>query len=87
MTEGRLAFSNAAAMEGTMPAGSANIEAVAVQNFKNPRRVTPCLSRLSPKVNELSVINFTSDSPDKPSGTLLRIIWCKTLLAGYQGIA
>ncbi len=63
MTEGRLAFSNAAATAGAIPAGNANIEAVAVQNFRNPRLVTPCFPRLSPKVKELSVINFTSDHP------------------------
>ena len=72
--ERMLLTGNHAASYGAMLAGNANIEAVAVQNFRNPRRVTPCLLRLSPRVGELSVINFSSDAPDKSSGFLLRIL-------------
>ena len=50
ITEGRRAFSRAAAMAGAMDGGSAIIEAVAAQNLRKPRRDTPCSRRLSPRV-------------------------------------
>jgi hypothetical protein len=51
ITEGRLAFSSAAAMAGTMPGGIAIMEAVAVQNLRNPRRLIPCRRMTSPRVS------------------------------------
>ena len=56
MTEGRRAFSRAAAMAEAMVGGSAIIEAVAAQNFRKPRRDTPCSRKLSPRVLEVAII-------------------------------
>ena len=56
ITYGRMAFSSAAAMAGTMLGGNAIIEAVAAQNFRNPRRVIPCRRRASPKVSSFDII-------------------------------
>jgi hypothetical protein len=56
ITDGRRAFSRDAAIAGTMLGGSAIIEAVAAQNFMNPRRDTPCRRRLSPKVIESTML-------------------------------
>ena len=50
MTDGRLAFSIAAATALTMLGGNAIMDAVAAQNFMNPRRLTPCARRTSPTV-------------------------------------
>jgi hypothetical protein len=52
ITDGRLAFSSAAATVEIMLGGSAIIEAVAAQNFRNPRLETPRLLKLSPRVVE-----------------------------------
>jgi hypothetical protein len=51
-----MAFSRAAAIAGTMLGGNAIIEAVAAQNFRNPRRVTPCRRRAAPKVSSFDII-------------------------------
>ena len=50
MTEGRLAFSRAAAMAGIADGGSAIMDAVAAQNFMNPRREMPFSLRRWPSV-------------------------------------
>jgi hypothetical protein len=50
MTEGRRAFSRPAASADTAVGGSAIIDAVAAQNFRKPRRLTPCLLSRSPNV-------------------------------------
>ena len=49
-TEGRFAFSSAAANAGTAPGGRAIIEAVAAQNLRKPRRLMPWALRLSPRL-------------------------------------
>jgi hypothetical protein len=56
MTEGRRAFSRAAAIADVMVGGSAIIEAVAAQNFRKPRRVTPCSRKLSPRVFWVAIV-------------------------------
>jgi hypothetical protein len=43
-------------MAGTMPGGNAIIEAVAAQNFRNPRREIPCRRRAAPKVSSFDII-------------------------------
>ena len=60
ITEGRRAFSSAAAMAGTMLGGNAISEAVAAQNFRNPRRVTPWRRSSSPKVGSLSSLRIAA---------------------------
>jgi hypothetical protein len=45
MTAGRRAFSSALAMRGIIIGGIAISEAVAAQNFRNPRRETPRMRR------------------------------------------
>jgi hypothetical protein len=50
MTDGLRACSNALAMADVMEGGRAIMEAVAAQNFRKPRRVTPCSRKLSRRV-------------------------------------
>ena len=50
ITDGRRAFSRPAANADTAVGGSAIMDAVAAQNFRKPRRLTPCFLRRSPNV-------------------------------------
>jgi hypothetical protein len=55
MTDGRLALLSASAIAGAMPGGSAMSDAMAVQNFKNPRREIPCRCRVSNKFSSFGM--------------------------------
>ena len=49
ITDGRLALISASAIAVAVPGGSAISDAIAVQNFRNARRLTPCCARRSPR--------------------------------------
>ena len=48
ITDGRLALTSASAIAVAVPGGSAIRDAIAVQNFRNARRLMPCCARRSP---------------------------------------